>query len=114
MKLTLAIFSLFVAQSLGATVLDLVVHEVKEIVKANPGLTVDHCTTKCDGLFDLVESHDESNTDRMCHYACVCVISPTQNCHASHVHTTHAPHFTRPHHSTRFPHHTRPHGTNAP
>merc|ERR1712039_794299 len=52
----------------------LVHNEVVELVKANAGLTSAECTSKCDALFGLLESHDEQSTDDHCKHACECDI----------------------------------------
>ena len=44
--------------------------EVQALMASNSGLTEDQCTTKCDGLFDLVDGHDETQTDNMCKTIC--------------------------------------------
>jgi hypothetical protein len=53
--------------------------EVQALLKDDPALTVDHCTTKCDALFDLVASNDEDRTDKVCAQACDCEVNKT--CH---------------------------------
>merc|ERR1712110_169807 len=58
--------------------IELVHNEVVELVKANAGLTSAECTSKCDALFGLLESHDEQSTDDHCKHACECDID--RNC----------------------------------
>ncbi|XP_076472610.1 uncharacterized protein LOC143302010 [Babylonia areolata] len=51
--------------------LDHLIHaEVMEILSKNPDITVDHCQTKCDALFDLDAGHDEQITDDLCRQEC--------------------------------------------
>merc|ERR1711879_1035797 len=52
-------------------------HEVKTLLMADHALTIDHCTTKCDALFDLVSRQDEHATDKMCKHYCTCGIQKT-------------------------------------
>ncbi|GFS00272.1 hypothetical protein ElyMa_001067800 [Elysia marginata] len=68
---------------------DLIHHEVLYLYSNDHDMTVDHCTTKCDALFDLIAGHDEAWTDKMCHYECSC--QKNNNCHrvtAPHNHRT--------------------------
>merc|ERR1712154_726829 len=44
--------------------------EVKEILANNADIDADHCTTKCDALFDLNAGHDEPITDKICKMEC--------------------------------------------
>ncbi|GFN97484.1 hypothetical protein PoB_002399000 [Plakobranchus ocellatus] len=46
--------------------------EVHYLYRVDSDMSVDHCTTKCDALFDLVAANDEHMTDRWCHYECAC------------------------------------------
>ena len=36
----------------------------------NTDVSVAHCQTKCDALFDLEAGHDEEMTDRLCREEC--------------------------------------------
>merc|ERR1712213_233137 len=56
----------------------LIHHEVVALITADSALTVDQCSTKCDALFDLVDGHDETQTDQMCKEVCDCEIN--KNC----------------------------------
>merc|ERR1712154_29006 len=81
---------------------DLIHREVQAILKADPNLSLDNCSTKCDAEFDLIAGHDEDVTDKACAAACDCEIN--KNCH---MHPTRDPSHTfhtRPHNF-----HTRPH-----
>ncbi|RUS85353.1 hypothetical protein EGW08_006896 [Elysia chlorotica] len=98
MKCVLVLAAL-VAVSLGQhdTLMNMVTNEVDALLAADSGLTVDACTTKCDALFDFIDSGDESTTDQMCADACKCKIDNTCNNnvhHGGHVdhHLDHTPH----------------------
>merc|ERR1711963_1052509 len=43
--------------------------EVAAILASND-VTVDHCATKCDAVFDLNAGHDEEITDKLCKLEC--------------------------------------------
>ncbi|RUS74623.1 hypothetical protein EGW08_017603 [Elysia chlorotica] len=91
MKVTLAFFAALLAVGMCATVQMLIHHEVVYLYSQDHDMTVDHCTTKCDALFDLIAGHDEDRTDRLCHYECLC--QKNNNCHTitaspQHVHRT--------------------------
>merc|ERR1711941_26928 len=91
MKVFVVILSSLIAICLGASLQSLIQHEVKTLLMADHALTIDHCTTKCDALFDLVSRQDEHATDKMCKHYCTCGIQ--KNC-TSHNHghkTTAAP-----------------------
>merc|ERR1711936_45863 len=62
----------------GHALVHMVHLEVQELIKANAGMTSAECTTKCDALFGLLESHDEAQTDDMCKHACECDVD--HNC----------------------------------
>merc|ERR1712012_295420 len=62
----------------------LIHHEVVALITADSALTVDQCSTKCDALFDLVDGHDETQTDQMCKEVCDCEIN--KNCPHQHGH----------------------------
>merc|ERR1739842_87804 len=72
----------------------LITNEVREIVHANPGMTLVDCATKCDAEFDLIAGKDEAVVDNYCHAICDCVI----NHHCPNSHATRPPHTqpTRP------------------
>ncbi|KAK3759281.1 hypothetical protein RRG08_021228 [Elysia crispata] len=57
---------------------DLVHKEVSTLYSTNSHITYDACVHKCDGLFDFVDSTDESETDRLCGEYCRCEIN--NNC----------------------------------
>merc|ERR1712154_621747 len=59
-------------------------HEVVALITADSALTVDQCSTKCDALFDLVDGHDETQTDTLCKNVCDCEIN--KNCPHQHGH----------------------------
>merc|ERR1711970_967045 len=90
------ILALCACAVMSANVYDLVRAEVKELLRVDHDLTVDHCTTKCDALFDLADGHDEHATDAMCKAACACAINHvcphTTTRHPHHGHPTRAPH----------------------
>ncbi|GFN76427.1 hypothetical protein k02a2.6-like [Plakobranchus ocellatus] len=72
MKLCLAVLAALVV-AMSATVHDLIRHEVQFLYNSDSDMSIDHCTTKCDALFDLIAGHDEDRTDKMCHYECACL-----------------------------------------
>merc|ERR1711971_1045296 len=82
----------------------LITNEVREIVHANPGMTLVDCATKCDAEFDLIAGKDEAVVDNYCHAICDCVIN--QHCPNSHA--------TRPPHTQPTRHTFRPHVTRSP
>merc|ERR1712130_499199 len=92
---------------------ELIHHEVHALFQADPNLTMDNCVTKCDALFDLIDSNDENVTDDLCKKNCDCEIN---NNHCGHHHNmmttqagqTHAPHPTHPPHPSHPPHPPHP------
>merc|ERR1711963_496191 len=64
----------------------LIHHEVVALITADSALTVDQCSTKCDALFDLVDGHDETQTDQMCKEVCDCEINKNCPHHQQHGH----------------------------
>merc|ERR1719239_478149 len=53
--------------------------EVQALMSANPGMSSADCIKKCDDMFDLMDSTDETSTDQHCKGACECDID--HNCH---------------------------------
>merc|ERR1711874_203389 len=76
MKVVLILAAL-IALGTAATIHNLVHKEVNAILAADNALTIAHCTTKCDALFDLVAHGDETATDRLCRFECSCQINKT-------------------------------------
>merc|ERR1711879_822298 len=92
----LTVIAVCVVVALGANTLESIINaEVKSIIATDSALSVDHCRTKCDALFDLVAGGDERISDRMCKFECTCQI--TGNC------TTRAPHAHGHQSSTAMP-----------
>merc|ERR1711963_1005543 len=52
----------------------LVEHEVTEIVRGDPSVTVTSCSIQCDAMFNLLNDADEMKTDEQCQ-ACECQIT---------------------------------------
>ena len=44
--------------------------EVQALMQANPGMSSADCIKKCDDMFDLMDSTDETSTDQHCKGAC--------------------------------------------
>ncbi|KAK3758801.1 hypothetical protein RRG08_030612 [Elysia crispata] len=72
MKVSLAFLAAVLAVGMCATVQQLIHHEVVYLYSTDKDMTVDHCATKCNALFDLIAGHDEDRTDKICHYECSC------------------------------------------
>ncbi|KAK7493741.1 hypothetical protein BaRGS_00015070, partial [Batillaria attramentaria] len=49
---------------------DIVRHEVRAILRADPTLSVADCTAKCDAEFAMTYDRDETLFDRMCAREC--------------------------------------------
>merc|ERR1712154_201609 len=53
----------------------LVAHEVAALLQQNPGMTEGTCAQKCDDVFALVATGDETMLDRECAFFCKCEIA---------------------------------------
>merc|ERR1712002_754154 len=53
---------------------DIIGYEVISILHNDPHLSVEHCATKCDSMFELIAHDDEHKTDDMCRKSCECVV----------------------------------------
>merc|ERR1711872_1070898 len=56
-----------------------IVHtEVQAIIAANSGISSAECEIKCDAVFNMMDTNDDSSTDDHCKHACQCDID--KNC----------------------------------
>merc|ERR1711963_494183 len=87
MKACLLLLAALTATALAANELELLMlHEVQELYKQEPHMSVQQCTDKCDAMFSLIAGHDEQLSDRACATLCDCI--PKNDCQ-SHPHAPH-------------------------
>merc|ERR1712179_480471 len=75
--LTLAVVAMVTANDLEETVEKLVRHEVTELLRSDPALTVSSCSVQCDAMFVFLNDQDEARSDRECQNSCDCQINNT-------------------------------------
>merc|ERR1719228_2287562 len=85
-------------QDNGNLIAQVIASEVITIMANDPFLSIDHCTTECDAVFDLVASDDEQTTDQLCEESCKCEINKHYNAPECKNRPTSAPATTKHHH----------------
>jgi hypothetical protein len=85
-------------QNNGDEIALVIAKEVVAIMTNDPFLTIDHCTTECDAVFDLGVPDDEHDTDILCEQSCKCEINRNFDSPECANHPTPVPSTTKHHH----------------